>query len=150
MSSPVPALPRQVDKRTPGRGSSPSRVARVLVGTGWLTLGVLKLYDLPQVGVDSKISIGLVVLATSVEISVGVLALLPYRSGFGPCLASILLGVVLLALAWSSAAPEGCGCFGALGRAERWQRVVVASAMLYASLEWWSARLRPSAPHEKR
>lgn len=51
--------------------------------------------------------------------------------------ASLLASVSALGLALTVHPEAGCGCFGALGTAEEWQRLVLAGALLYLSLGAW-------------
>lgn len=121
-----------------------SALARWLVAAGWLGLGLVKLPHPRDTSIHAVSPGGrslevLEVVAPFLEAGLGVSLLIPLRrwriAHRATGLASIALAVALALFAWLAPGDASCGCFGVVGDADRWQRVVVALGLLYISVE---------------
>jgi len=144
------SLPALGSPLVPDRTHSASTFARLLLGSFWLVLGSAKLAALVGIGSggDQPWLPSSAPLAC-LELLVGLMVLLPRRlNRYRPLcdVLSCVLAAALAAYAWLVVDVRPCGCFGALGGAARWQRIVVALGLTYMSLDvvadhQWRGRL---------
>lgn len=140
----VPVAARFTHERG-GEHALPPMLVRLVTGAAWLTLGAAKLVALRDAKIDSPGIEAIPFIAAAGETLLAIVILLPAVRGSWARLAcgtSVAVATILLGLAWLLPEPQQCGCFGALGEAAHWQRVVAAAALIYFSLEWWSSLRR--------
>ena len=129
---------------------------RVILGLFWVGLGFAKMADpsdweetVGQTGGTNVLpGAAIVTLFTAVEMALGLGLLLGVfvgRLAAGTAWASLIVATLLVALAWWFPSARTCGCFGALGAAQRGQRVMVAAGLVYFSVCCVRAGIRPSS-----